>query len=67
MPMTGILSVQGSGNPLPIWRTEDKQEVLIGSVEEVIQRNRKVNSGRIPKKKTLSNSKLEIWTKKTMI
>jgi isoleucyl-tRNA synthetase len=36
---------------LPIWRTEDKQEVLIGSVEEVIQRNRKVNSGRIPKKR----------------
>jgi isoleucyl-tRNA synthetase len=32
------------GIPLPIWRTEDKQEeILIG--RGVIQRNRKVNSG----------------------
>jgi isoleucyl-tRNA synthetase len=36
---------------LPIWRTEDKQEeVLIGSIGELY--NRKVNSGRIPKRKS---------------
>jgi isoleucyl-tRNA synthetase len=34
MPMIGIYPVLGFGNPLPIWRTEDKQEeVLIGSIE----------------------------------
>jgi isoleucyl-tRNA synthetase len=67
MPMTGIIRSRFWGIPLPIWRTEDKQEeILIGSVEEIIQRNRKVNSGRIQKKKPF-DSKLEIWTKKTMI
>jgi hypothetical protein len=36
MPMTGIYRVQILGIPLPIWRTEDKQEeILIGSVEEL--------------------------------
>jgi isoleucyl-tRNA synthetase len=36
MPMTGIYHVQDIGIPLPIWRTEDKQEeILIGSVEEL--------------------------------
>jgi hypothetical protein len=36
MPMIGIYPVLGFGNPLPIWRTEDKQEeVLIGSIGEL--------------------------------
>jgi hypothetical protein len=33
--MTGIYPVLDIGNPLPIWRTEDKlEEVLIGSEED---------------------------------
>jgi isoleucyl-tRNA synthetase len=28
MPMTGIISFKVLGNPLPIWRTEDKQEEI---------------------------------------
>jgi isoleucyl-tRNA synthetase len=55
------------GTPLPIWRTEDKQEeVLIGSIGELyneIEKSIQADS----KKKTLKDSKLEIWMKPTMI
>jgi isoleucyl-tRNA synthetase len=53
MPMTGIYLVQGSGNPIA--NLENRRQTrrnLIGSVE-VIQRNRKVNSGGF-QKETLS-------------
>jgi isoleucyl-tRNA synthetase len=52
MPMTGIYPFKVLGIPLPIWRTEDKQEEFNRFIE-VIQRNRKVNSGGF-QKETLS-------------
>jgi isoleucyl-tRNA synthetase len=34
------------GNPLPIWRTEDKlEEVLIGSVEELYNEEKSIAAG----------------------
>jgi isoleucyl-tRNA synthetase len=58
------LSHKVLGIPLPIWRTEDKQEeILIGSVEELyneIEKSIQADS----KKETFKGSKLEIWTKK---
>jgi isoleucyl-tRNA synthetase len=35
--------------PLPIWRTEDNRRKFYRFDRRIIQRNRKVNSGRIPK------------------
>jgi isoleucyl-tRNA synthetase len=63
MPM-GI-SFKVLGIPLPIWRTEDKQEE-IGSVEELyneIEKSIQADSKREP----FQGFEIEIWTKKTMI
>jgi hypothetical protein len=35
MPMIGIYPVLGFGNPLPIWREDKQEEVLIGSIGEL--------------------------------
>jgi isoleucyl-tRNA synthetase len=48
------------GIPLPIWRTEDKlEEVLIGSVEELYNKNRKIAAG-FQKKILLKGSKSDM-------
>jgi isoleucyl-tRNA synthetase len=49
MPMIGIYPVLGFGESHCLWRTEDKQGSFNRFDRRVIQRNRKVNSGRIPK------------------
>jgi isoleucyl-tRNA synthetase len=50
------------GNPLPIWRTEDKQEeVLIGSIGELYNEIEKSIQAGFQKKILLKDSKLEIW------
>jgi isoleucyl-tRNA synthetase len=54
------------GNPLPIWRTEDKQEeILIGSIGELyneIEKSIQADS----KRKPFKGFEIEIWMK-TMI
>jgi isoleucyl-tRNA synthetase len=46
------LSFSILGNPLPIWRTRQTGGSFNRFDRRVIQRNRKVNSGRIPKRKS---------------
>jgi hypothetical protein len=68
MPMIGIYPVLGFGESIA--NLENRRQTG-GSFNRfdrrVIQRNRKVNSGRIPKENPLKDSKLEIWMKPTMI
>jgi isoleucyl-tRNA synthetase len=62
MPMIGIYRFWGI--PLPIWRTEDKQEeVLIGSIGELYNEIEKSIQAGFQKKNLLKDSKLEIWMK----
>jgi isoleucyl-tRNA synthetase len=49
---------------LPIWRTEDKQEVLIGSIGELYNEIEKSIQAGFQKETLLKDSKLEIWMKK---
>jgi hypothetical protein len=68
MPMIGIYPVLGFGES---HCQSGEQKTTGGSFNRfdrrVIQRNRKVNSGRIPKENPFKDSKLEIWMKPTMI
>jgi hypothetical protein len=68
MPMIGIYPVLGFGESIA--NLENRRQTG-GSFNRfdrrVIQRNRKVNSGRIPKKKTFKGFEIEIWMKPTMI
>jgi isoleucyl-tRNA synthetase len=60
MPMTGIYRVPDLGIPLPIWRTEDKQEeILIGSVEELY--NEIENRLQVSKKNPFKGFEIGIW------
>jgi isoleucyl-tRNA synthetase len=55
------------GIPLPIWRTEDKQEeILVGSVEELYNEIEKSIAAGVQKKNPLV-LKWGIWTTAIMI
>jgi isoleucyl-tRNA synthetase len=55
------------GIPLPIWRTEDKQEeILVGSVEELYNEIEKsIAAGK--KENPFKGFEVGIWTTATMI
>lgn len=55
------------GIPLPIWRTEDlREEVAIGSVEELMQEIQKsIDAGFMTS--IAMDLKLEIWMRQTML
>jgi isoleucyl-tRNA synthetase len=49
------------GNPLPIWRTEDKQEeVLIGSIGELYNEIEKSIQAGFQKRKLLKDSEIDM-------